>query len=96
MISKTEDYYQLLSLSYDGAVNFLLNKYGPSKDNYFKEKSYNRFLNKEIKSIAKGKYSRTSEGLYCHHIAENEFANLSNNFYISNYNIHLIYRKKSY
>lgn len=94
MIAKTEAYYQLLNLSYDGAVNFLLNKYGPSKDNYFKEKSYNRFLKKEIKSIAKGKYSRTSEGLYCHHIDENEFENLSNAFFISEYKYPFDLQKK--
>lgn len=83
MIAKTEDYYQLLKLSYDGAVNFLLIKYEPSKDNYFKEKSYRRFLKNEIKSIGRGDCSRTSEGLYCHHIAENKYLNLSDISFIS-------------
>lgn len=39
MIAKTEHYHYLLNLSYSEAVKFLLNKYGTSKDDYFKEKS---------------------------------------------------------
>ena len=55
--------------TYSQAVAYLLNKYGAVTDDYYKEKSYTRFLNGEIKSITKGKYTRSSEGLYCHHIS---------------------------
>lgn len=67
-----------MELSYLDAVNILLKKYGGSIEDYFKEQSYNRFLNGETKSISKGKISRTNEGLYFHHIDENRYLNLSN------------------
>lgn len=94
MASKLTHYYYLLTLSYNEAVRFLLNKYGPGKDDYFKEKSYDRFLRKEIKSIGTGNYSRTPEGLYCHHIAENEFANLSQTSWILSYQYSFELQKK--
>ncbi|WP_226910158.1 hypothetical protein [Marinilactibacillus psychrotolerans] len=84
MENKLEYYSYLLTLSYDEAVIFLLDKYGISKDDYFREKSYEKFLKKQIKSITSGKYKRTSEGLYCHHISENKYLNLSNKDYILN------------
>lgn len=84
METKLEYYTYLLTLSYDEAVISLLDKYGASKDDYFREKSYEKFLKNQIKSITSGKYKRTSEGLYCHHIAENKYLNLSNKNYISN------------
>ena len=34
-------------------------------DDYYREKSYERFLNNEIKHITKGKYSRTNDGVFC-------------------------------
>lgn len=55
-----ERYLELLTKSYEEAVQILLKKYGKAKDDYYRENSYNRFLNGEIKSITKGKYSRTS------------------------------------
>lgn len=76
-ISKVNDYVTLLFMNYDEAIQVLLVKYGPVKDNYFKKKSYERFLNGEIKTIQKGNYQRTNEGLVCHHILENEYLNLS-------------------
>lgn len=42
MNKKLSNYLNLLQLSYDDAVGFLLKKYGPVKNNYFKEKSYKR------------------------------------------------------
>lgn len=70
-MSNYEEYENLLSkFNYDEAVEFLLQKYGSAQDDYFRENSYQRFLKKEIKNITKGKFSRTSEGLYCHHIDE--------------------------
>ena len=75
--AKYNEYSQLLDATYSQAVAYLLNKYGAVTDDYYKEKSYTRFLNGEIKSISKGKYTRASEGLYCHHISEDKFQNLS-------------------
>ncbi|QZN89751.1 hypothetical protein K5X77_10150 (plasmid) [Vagococcus lutrae] len=82
MENKLNYYKNLLNLSYNEAIELLLKKHGPVKDDYFREKSYARFLNKEIKKITKGKYSKTDQGLYCHHIAEDKYLNLSNNEYI--------------
>ncbi len=82
MNEKLKDYNDLANLSYDEAVHHLLHKYGGSNDDYYREKSYDRFLNKEIKSITKGKYARTAEGLFCHHVAENCYLNLANKEFI--------------
>ncbi|CAD2077021.1 hypothetical protein [Jeotgalicoccus meleagridis] len=75
---KLNEYLSLLELTYTEAVQYLLSKYGPATVDYYSEQSYERFLRGEIKSITKRKYSRTQEGLYCHHIDENKFENLSN------------------
>lgn len=91
---RIKQYNFLLSLSYDEAVNRLLEKYGPSKDDYYRERSYERFLNKEIKSISRGKYTRILEGLYCHHIAEDKYSNLSNSAYIFTYKYPFSLQKK--
>lgn len=48
-MSNYEGYNYLLSISYDEAVEFLLHKYGPAQDDYFREKSYERFFKNEIK-----------------------------------------------
>lgn len=77
MNKKLSNYLNLLQLSYDDAVGFLLKKYGPVKNNYFKEKSYKRLLAGEIKYPAKNKISRTQDGLYCHHIEENKYLNIN-------------------
>lgn len=76
-------YNNLLALPYNEAVELLLSKYGSAQDDYFRENSYKRFLNGEIKHITKGKYSRTGEGLCCHHIDENIYENLGDQDYIS-------------
>ncbi|WP_025082992.1 hypothetical protein [Latilactobacillus fuchuensis] len=77
-MSEEFDYYcSLLNLGYTEAVDLLLNKYGASQDDYYREKSYLRFFNGEIKNITKGKATRTKEGLYCHHIFENQYAMLT-------------------
>lgn len=75
-------YYQLLNGTYTEAVESLRKKYGEAKDDFFRENSYNKFLNHEIKKITKGKYSRTSDGLYCHHVGEINNLNLNNEDYI--------------
>lgn len=84
-MNKKEGYLELLTKSYKESVEILFKKYGKSKDEYYRENSYNRFLNGEIKNITKGKYSRTSEGLYCHHIEEVSYENLSSLNYIKCY-----------
>ena len=82
---KNQSYLKLLEMTYDEAVEHLLDKYGPATANYFSEKSYERFMNGEINSISKGKYSRTNEGLYCHHIKEDRALNLSKLPFIKHY-----------
>lgn len=60
-----------IKLSYQGLVDYLINKYGPAK--------YNYFATPECRSKVK-KVTRTSEGLICHHIREDEGGNLSDSF----------------
>ena len=84
-VSTYNEYKDLLSKTYDQAVEFSLQKYGPSEDDYFREKSYQRFMDREIKNITKGKCSRTGEGLYCHHIDEKKYLNISNQLFIEKY-----------
>jgi hypothetical protein len=52
-----------LSMSYEEYVQHLIEKYGPAK--------YDYFCNTQCKS-KNSKISRSSEGLFCHHIAENK------------------------
>lgn len=92
--AKYNEYSQLLDVTYSQAVAYLLNKYGAVTDDYYKEKSYTRFLNGEIKSISKGKYTRASQGLYCHHISEDKFQNLSDLRFISEFKYSYNYQKK--
>lgn len=93
-MTRKEEYLYLLSLTYEEAVKYLLDKYGPVKDDYFNEKSYQRFLKEEIKNIAKGKYSRSSEGLECHHVDENRFLNMTQSYYIKKQAILFKYQTK--
>lgn len=79
MSDKLGYYKSLLNLDYDDAVQSLIKKYGAALDDYFKEASYNKFLNREIKSPNKGKTSRTKDGLY---IDEDKFLNLGNKDFI--------------
>lgn len=87
-------YKKLLNLSYSDAVQSLIEKHGGVVDNYYKEKSYNKFLNGEIKTIAYGKYTKSKEGLYCHHIMENEYENISSKRYIAQYKYPYEYHHK--
>lgn len=77
-MTKMTEYKQLLSKNYDKAVEFLVEKYGAAEDDYFSEKSYERFFKGEIKQITKGKFSRSVDGLECHHIDENKFLHMTN------------------
>ncbi|WP_050498720.1 hypothetical protein [Oenococcus oeni] len=95
MITKSfQDYEDLLNKNYKDAVATLLVKYGRATDNYFKERSYQLFLNGEIKSPTKGQISRSAEGLYCHHIDENKFLNMANASYIFGQKIPFLYQQK--
>lgn len=69
-VSETgKDYYQrIMKMSYDELVQFLINKYGPAKYDYFT----NEFCTTKNKNV-----TRTSEGLYCHHIDEDKAIKLS-------------------
>ncbi|RPF57765.1 hypothetical protein [Abyssicoccus albus] len=91
---KIEYYLNLLKMTYDQLTRYLIDKYGPATDDYYRESSYYRFLNGEIKNITTGNYSRTNEGLYCHHIDENKMMNISNKEFIKNYNYSFDYQKK--
>ncbi|WP_223389746.1 hypothetical protein [Liquorilactobacillus hordei] len=86
MENKRFEYYiSLLDKSYTEVVRLLLKKYGLVTDDYFRENSYKRFLNGEIKSITHGKYKKTYEGLYTHHIDEICVENLANKDFIRKY-----------
>lgn len=85
---------ELLNLSYSQLVQYLIKKYGEVLDEFYREKSYQRFLNKEIKSITRGKYSRAKEGLYCHHILENKYENISSKDFIAHFKYPYEYHKK--
>src|SRR5699024_1240288 len=95
-MTKKDEYLVLLSKTYNEAVECLLKKYGAAEDDYYREKSYERFLKGEIKSITKGKFSRSMEGLECHHILENKFLNMTNSSFIRDQNIPFKYHQKEY
>ncbi|WP_246095134.1 hypothetical protein [Salinicoccus cyprini] len=89
-----KEYENLLTKTYDEAVEFLLQKYGAAQYDYFSEKSYQRFENGEIKNITRGKYKRTNEGLYCHHIDEIKELKISDPLFIKKNKIPFQYQKK--
>lgn len=62
-------YENLLKTSYNEAVKYFLKKYGKAKHNYFKDTNC---------TIKNSQVTRTSEGLYCHHIDEDKAIMLSN------------------
>ena len=93
-MKRYHEYKNLLSKTYDEAVEYVLQKYGFAQDDFFREKSYHRFLNGEIKNITKGKYSRTDEGLYCHHIDEIRELNISDQNFVKSNKIPFEYQKK--
>lgn len=82
-----KEYLDLLTKNYEEAVDWLLQKYAPAQDDYFRESSYQRFMNGEIKNITRGKASRTNEGLYCHHIDEIEWLKISDQNFVKEYKI---------
>lgn len=86
-MDRYKEYLLLLSKSYEETIEVLLQKYGPARDDYFREASYQRFMNGEIKNITKGKFSRTAEGLYCHHIDEIKWLKMSDPAFVKEYSI---------
>ncbi|MBF2564641.1 hypothetical protein [Listeria seeligeri] len=78
-VNKLDCYESLLDFIYDELVDHLLNKYGCVRDNYFNRVSYEQKLKSKvnIKQISKGNFTRSSEGLYCHHIDEKKEVSLS-------------------
>ena len=56
-------------MNYKELVTYLLNKYGPSKYDYFHNNTY-KTKNKKV--------TRTQDGLFCHHIDEDKAEDLSN------------------
>ena len=65
----TSYYESMLKMSYQDIVSALLKKYGAAKQSYFKDTDC---------KVKNPKVSRTSEGLYCHHIDEDKAIMLSN------------------
>lgn len=64
-----EEYYRkIMTMSYDELVQFLINKYGPAKYDYFTN---------EFCTVKNHKVTRTNEGLFCHHIDEDKAIMLS-------------------
>lgn len=94
MMENLDYYLSLLEMNYNELVIFLKSKYGYVIDDYFVEKSYEKFLNGKIKTIQKGKYTKTKDGLYCHHVFENKYQNLSNIEFVKKQNAPFITQKK--
>jgi hypothetical protein len=63
----SDEYHAQMKLSYAELVEYLLKKYGAAKEDYFINDSFST-KNKRV--------SRTKEGLYCHHIDEDEWYTL--------------------
>lgn len=68
MVSRDELFHEI-SMPYQDLVDYLKEKYGPARYNYF-YKDNCRSRRPEV--------SRTTEGLICHHIREDMGGNLSN------------------
>src|SRR5699024_12728544 len=95
-MTKKDEYLVLLSKTYNEAVECQLKKYGAAEGEYYREKSYERLLKGEIKRITKGKFSRSMEGLECHHILENKFLNMKNSSFIRDQKITFKYHYEEY
>ena len=65
---RNAEYEKLAVMKYDELCAYLLEKYGPVKGSYF--------INENCKS-PNSKIKRSSEGLFIHHIKENEFVQLN-------------------
>ena len=72
---ESSEIQEQLKMSYDGLVKYLLKKYGVAKYDYFRT---------EACKSKNPKVSRTSEGLYCHHIDEDKAIMLCNDKFAIN------------
>lgn len=95
MQEKLNEYLALCELPYEEALDVLNLKYGTVTDNYFKEESYKEFLRGAIKAPRSGDYSRYSEGLYCHHVDEDRYINLSNPTYCKAQKVAFVHQRKN-
>ena len=89
-----DDYSKMLEMSYEEVIKKLLYKYGGAIDDYYSAESYNKFKQHLIKAPTKRKITRTSEGLYCHHIDEDKQIMISTPSMIHKYNIPFDFQKK--
>lgn len=89
-----EEYKNLLSKTYEEAIEYLLQKYGSVTDDFFRERSYERFMDGEIKGVNPVKSSKTAEGLYRHHIDEIKELKLSDIHFVKYNNLPFKYQKK--
>lgn len=95
MALSADDYLEKLQMSYLEYVDYLLKKYGPAKFNYFSETAYQDFKKGLRKSPGKNaRISRTSEGLYCHHIDEDKQIMISTDGAIVQFDIPYDYQTK--
>ncbi|MFB9770449.1 hypothetical protein [Lactiplantibacillus modestisalitolerans] len=72
-----QHYLALLKMPYDDAIQQLRQQSGPVKDDYFNQASYEQFLKGQVRRLQRGNYTRTRDGLCTHHVAENQFHNMS-------------------
>lgn len=79
-----KDLDNILGMSYDEYVETLLKKYGPAITDYFTDDTYEY----------NGSYSRTKEGLVCHHIDEDKVVLLSSADHLKESNVPFRYQKK--
>lgn len=87
-------YVYALSLGYKEYVVDLKKSHGKAERDYFSRESYDRFMAGEIQSLSTQKnVTRTAEGLYCHHVAENRETALSNPENIRAFNLPFEYQE---
>lgn len=89
-------YLRLIDLSYAAAVEQLTTKYGPVKDDYFLAASYTQFLGGQVRRLQRGHYSRTRDGLCTHHVAENQFRNMSDAATIKQFQYPFKFQQRAY
>ncbi|CAH1857002.1 hypothetical protein [Convivina intestini] len=94
MTEKFRVYRDLLSQTYETAVNTLLTKYGPAQDDYFQQASYSAFKAGTIDKPVNGNVDRSDEGLFCHHIRANHYLRLNDAQSIINFHVPFTAQKK--
>lgn len=91
-----QHYLALIELSYDEAVAQLRARHGLVKDDYFVQASYEQFLAGKVLRLQRGNYSRTRDGLCTHHVAENQFSNMSDAVTIKQNQYPFTYQRSKY